>query len=143
MGLLRFSLFEAVDKSVQYLTRAFLFPFEMAGGGMALGDIVVVKEQAVAFDATVPLAVRIVCGGGKGAIRGAAHLERLAQIVHYQSLVSLLGDCHGLVGVDRVEQMVRPRGGMVFAITFIRAQPCVAVIIVFVSTSDKDSHAGG
>ena len=38
----------------------FLFPFEMAGGGMALRDIVVVKGQAVAFDATVPLAVRIV-----------------------------------------------------------------------------------
>ena len=44
MGLLRFSLFEAVEKSVQYLTRDFLFPFEMAGGGMALRDILVVKE---------------------------------------------------------------------------------------------------
>ena len=60
VGLLRFSLFEAVEKSVQYLTRDFLFPFEMAGGGMALRDILVVKEQAVTFDTTVPLAVRIV-----------------------------------------------------------------------------------
>ncbi len=60
MGLLRFSLFEAVDKSVQYLTRAFLFSFEMAGGGMALRDIVVVKVQAVTFETTVPLAVWIV-----------------------------------------------------------------------------------
>ena len=60
MGLLRFSLFEAVEKSVQYLTRDFLFPFEMEGGGMALRDILVVKEQAVTFDTTVPLAVRIV-----------------------------------------------------------------------------------
>ena len=115
----------------------------MAGGGMALRDILVVKEQAVAFYTTIPLAVRIVWGGGKGAIRGAAHLELLAQIVHHQPLVSLLGDCQGLVGVDRVELMVSPRGGMVFAISLIRAQPCVAVIIVFVSTSDKDSHAGG
>ena len=60
VGLLRFSLFEAVEKSVQYLTRDFLFPFEMAGGGMALRDILVVKEQAVTFYTTVPLAVRIV-----------------------------------------------------------------------------------
>ena len=37
----------------------FLFPFEMAGGGMALRDIVVVKEQAVAFETTIPLAVGI------------------------------------------------------------------------------------
>ena len=44
MGLLRFSLFEAVEKLVQYHVRAFLLPFEMAGGGMALRDIVVVKE---------------------------------------------------------------------------------------------------
>ena len=59
MGLLRFSLFEAVEKSVQYHIRAFLFPFEMAGGGMALRDILVVKVQAVAFDTTIPLAVWI------------------------------------------------------------------------------------
>ena len=59
MGLLRFSLFEAVEKLVQYLTRAFLLPFEMAGGGMALRDILVVKEQAVAFETTIPLAVGI------------------------------------------------------------------------------------
>lgn len=44
MGLLRFSLFEAVEKSVQYHIRDFLFPFELACGGMALRDIVVVKE---------------------------------------------------------------------------------------------------
>ena len=44
MGLLRFSLFKAVDKSVQYLTGAFLLSFEMAGGGMALRDILVNKE---------------------------------------------------------------------------------------------------
>ena len=69
-------------------------------------------------------------------------MERLAQIVHHQSLFSLLGDCQGLVGVDRVELMVTARGGMVFAISLIRAQSCVAEIIVFVSTSDKDSHAG-
>ncbi len=69
-------------------------------------------------------------------------MERLAQIVHHQPFVSLLGDYQGLVGVDRVELMVRPRGGMVFAISLIRAQPFVAEIIVFVSTSDKDSHAG-
>ena len=60
MGLLRFSLFEAVEKSVQYLTRAFLLPFEMEGGGMALRDILVVKVQAITFDTTIPLAVRIV-----------------------------------------------------------------------------------
>ena len=60
MGLLRFSLFEAVEKLVQYLTRAFLLSFEMAGGGMALRDILVVKVQAVTFDTTIPLAVRIV-----------------------------------------------------------------------------------
>ncbi len=44
MRLLRFSLFEAVEKSVQYHIRDFLFPFELACGGMALRDIVVVKE---------------------------------------------------------------------------------------------------
>ena len=60
LGLLRFSLFEAVEKSVQYLTRDFLFPFEMACGGMALRDIMVVKEQAVTFDTTIPLAVEVV-----------------------------------------------------------------------------------
>lgn len=114
----------------------------MAGGGMTLGDIFVVKEQVVTFNTTIPLAVWIVWGGGKGAVRRATHLERLAQIVHHQPFVSLLGDCQGLVGVDRVELMVRPRGGMVFAISLIRAQPCIAEIVVFVSTSDKDSHAG-
>lgn len=60
MGLLRFSLFEAVEKLVQYLTGAFLLPFEMAGGGMALRDILVVKVQAITFDTTIPLAVWIV-----------------------------------------------------------------------------------
>ena len=60
MGLLRFSLFEAVEKSVRYLIGTFLLPFEMAGGGMALRDILVVKVQAVTFDTTIPLAVRIV-----------------------------------------------------------------------------------
>lgn len=65
----------------------------MAGGGMALGDILVVKGQAVTFNTTIPIAVWIVWGGGKGTVRGATHLERLAQIVHHQSLVPLLGDC--------------------------------------------------
>ena len=69
-------------------------------------------------------------------------MERLAQIVHHQTLISLFGDCQGLVGVNCVELMVSPSGGMVFAISLIRAQPCVAEIIVFVSTSDKSSHAG-
>ena len=56
----------------------FLFSFKMACGGMALWDIVVVKEQAVSFNTTIPLAVRIVWSGGKSAIPRAEHLERLA-----------------------------------------------------------------
>ena len=107
---------------------------------MALRDIVVVKEQAVTFDTTIPLAVRIVWSGGESAFRGAVHLERLAYIVYHQFLVSLLGNWQGLVGVYRVELMVRPRGGMVIAISLIRTQPCVTEILIFVSTPDKDSH---
>ena len=55
----------------------------MAGGGMALRDILVVKVQAVAPEKAMPIAVRIVCGGGENAVLGAAHLERLAEIVHH------------------------------------------------------------
>ena len=110
---------------------------------MSLRDIVVVEEQAVALDAPLPLAVRIVCGRGENAFRRAVHRELQPQIEHLQLVVSLLADRQALVSEHRIDLIVCARRVVIFATSLIGAHPHVAVIVVFLAASGKQRHAGG
>lgn len=115
----------------------------MACDRLPLRDIVVGEEQAVALDASTPLAVRILRGRGKRAFRGAGHREILAYKSNHQFLVALLGDRQRLVDVYRVELMVRPRGIVEIVISLIGAHSHIAIIVVLVAASGKNRQASG